>query len=316
MVLERDISEQIAKSVIGTTMMSWALYESHNGNITGGGPIEYNDYQKWLEAGYQPYSMKLGDKWVSYQRIEPFASLLGLAADVAETGRAPPDEAFDRALAAVKDNIANKTFLLGVENLAKAWANPKRYGTTMAKSLASTVVPAGAYLGAVARGIEPEQKMTSGESFAGSLGKAIGGRLPGVRSMLETRHSVTGHPVVDEYAIANSMIPFRIADAKPVSIVDAEIDRLGRAGYDVPNMQARKRTLPGEHKTVRATADEFATFHKYNKQAANTLERIMSGSSWSRLPPETQSEIIMSVFRKYSRGASGLVRNQMVQNRR
>ena len=316
MVLERDLSEQIAKSVVGTTMMSWAFYEALNGNVTGGGPVDYNQYQKWLEAGNQPYSMRMGDKWVSYQRIEPFASLLGFAADAADTMHAPPDEVFDRALAAVKDNIANKTFLLGVENLAKAWANPKRYGTSMAKSIASTVVPAGAMLGAAARWDDPVQRVTTGENFVDSIGKSIQNRIPIARKQLEPKYSVTGHPVVDEYAIPNAGSPFRIADTAPVTAVDAEIDRLGRAGFDVPNMQRRQRIIPGERRPVAATAEEFSTFNEYNNRASAALEPIITGPSWNKLPPELQSKIIMDIFRKYSKYASGIVRHKMVQNRK
>ena len=315
-VLERDLSEQIAKSVIGTTMMSWALGEALQGNITGGGPTEYPAYQKWLKAGNQPYSMKLGDKWVSYQRIEPFASLLGMAADVAETGRAPSDQVFDRALASVKDNIANKTFLLGVENLSKAWANPKRYGTTMAKSLAATFVPAGSVLGATARGADPHQRITSGENFSESMINAIKSRVPGARATLEPRYSVTGDPIVDEHALFNFASPFRIKDVGGGSIVDKEINRLGQMGHDVPNMQRRKRVLPGEKAPVRADAAEYATFHEFNRRAAEALERIMLTPSWSRMSPEAQSRIIMSVFKKYSRYSSKLVRRKMIQNRR
>lgn len=313
-VMQRDISEQISKTLIGTTMMSFVLKNALEGNVSGGGPVDYGDYQKWIEAGNQPYSFRVGDKWVSYQRIEPFASIFGIAADVAEIGEAPDDEMAGRALAAVKDNIANKTFLLGMENLARAWANPKQYGTALAKSLASTLVPAG--VGAVARGIDPYARVTTGSDFGESVWNAIKLRIPGQRETLEPRYTVTGHPVKDEYAFSNTVTPLRVADATADSIVDAEINRLNQLGFKTPNIQLRKRSIPGQPKPVAATAEEFSTFNEYNRRAAEALERIMSAQSWPKLSNEQQAKIIKSIFRKYSQHSSAIVRNKMISNRR
>lgn len=307
-VLQRDLSEQIAKTVVGTSLMGWMAYEALQGNVTGGGPVDYPDYQKWIEAGNQPYSFKIGDKWVSYQRIEPFASIMGMAADAVETGLAPDDERLDRAFSAVKDNIANKTFLLGLENLSKAWANPKRYGTTFAQSLAATAIPSA--VGFVARGEDPYIRMTTGDTAGQSVVNALKNRIPGARETLEPRYSVTGHPLIDEYSMVNALSPFRMAPTK-ASIVDKEISRLAQLGYDTPNLQRRNRNVKGRQKQERVTTEEYATFHQYNAKAAEALERIMSTPNWQKLNPKAQSDIIMSIYQKYGRVSSSIVRNQM-----
>ncbi len=309
-VMERDISEQIAKSVVGTTMMTWAFGEALAGRATGGGPSDPDDYRKWIEAGNQPYSFKVGDTWVSYQRIEPFASIFGMAADVAETAQAPSDQALDRAFAAVKDNLANKTFLLGVENLSKAWANPKRYGTTFVKSFASSMIPAGSLLGAAARATDPVQRMTAGDSAGESILNAAKNRIPGARQTLEPRYSVTGKPIVDEYNTFNALLPFSLAPAT-ADPVDVELNRLASMGYKVPNPQDRKRHIPGEQSKQRATRAEYAIFHRSNRAAADAVRGIITDPSWANLDPQTQSNIIMSIYKKYGAVASATVRGEM-----
>lgn len=54
------------------------------GIITGGGPRN-SAHRKALEAtGWQPYSIKIGDKYYSYSRIDPISTVLGLGADFIE----------------------------------------------------------------------------------------------------------------------------------------------------------------------------------------------------------------------------------------
>jgi hypothetical protein len=41
------------------------------GRITGNGPQDKQQNMLWRQAGNQPYSMKVGDQWVSYLRLDP-----------------------------------------------------------------------------------------------------------------------------------------------------------------------------------------------------------------------------------------------------
>ena len=49
--------------------------------ITGGGPKDLQMKRAMINAGWQPYSVRVGDQYFSYQRVEPIASWLGLLAD-------------------------------------------------------------------------------------------------------------------------------------------------------------------------------------------------------------------------------------------
>ena len=102
-----------------------------------------------------------------------------------------------------------------------------------------------------------------------------------------------------------------MSDAGAADIVDVEINRLAQMGYDVPNMQRRKRNIPGEKRPVAATAEEYSTFNEYNRKAADALRRFMTQPSWSKMSPEAQSQIIMGIYRKYSRHSSNIVRREM-----
>ena len=56
--------------------------EAIKDNITGSSPQGGPDREAWKIAGKQPYSIKIGDKWHSYQRMDPFATMLGIFVDI------------------------------------------------------------------------------------------------------------------------------------------------------------------------------------------------------------------------------------------
>jgi hypothetical protein len=39
-----------------------------------------------MQGGWRPYSVRVGDRWVSYQRFDPLSMLAGVAADFVEAG--------------------------------------------------------------------------------------------------------------------------------------------------------------------------------------------------------------------------------------
>ena len=58
------------------------------GNLTGSGPKNKAQREALMATGWQPYSVRIGDKWVSYARMEPVASTLGIVADAIELSNA------------------------------------------------------------------------------------------------------------------------------------------------------------------------------------------------------------------------------------
>lgn len=74
----------LAKMATGSCVMLAVGDLALNGVITGGGPRNYK-HRRALEAtGWQPYSVKIGDKYYSYSRLDPISTVLGLMADFIE----------------------------------------------------------------------------------------------------------------------------------------------------------------------------------------------------------------------------------------
>lgn len=140
----------IARMVVGTGAMAAVMQLASQMMVTGGGPSDPREREVWLMK-YQPYSVKVGDNWYAYGRIEPLGMIMGIAADLNEVADKLTDddtEGWDRVLEAggllygsLVKNLASKTFLKGITDAIAAYYDPDRYGAYWLGTMASSVVP-------------------------------------------------------------------------------------------------------------------------------------------------------------------------------
>jgi len=201
----------IAKSKIiftGAVMSTLGLYASQ-GLITGRGPEDPRERAVLRETGWQEYSIKVGDKYISYQRFEPFGILLGLTADFVNVanmvgdnvlvGETDQEKLQDKDLqeevmkigsylvASFADNITNKTYLRGVSDLIKAIDDPERYGPTYINNFLSSPIPN--VFGYVRRYDDPYVRDVRG------LTDALMNKTPGMSTELPSRRNIFGEPI-------------------------------------------------------------------------------------------------------------------------
>ena len=143
----------------GGVMSVLGLY-ANQGLITGRGPEDPRERAILRETGWQEYSIKVGDQYISYQRFEPFGILLGLTADFVNVVNmvndnllvAEEDVTLEKLneellkvgtymVASFADNITNKTYLRGVSDLIKAMDDPERYGPTYIRNFLTSPIP-------------------------------------------------------------------------------------------------------------------------------------------------------------------------------
>ena len=115
---------------------------AHNGMLTGNGPQDPVAKKRWLEQN-QPRSLKIGDVFISLDRLEPFGPILSAVADIhyaVSNGemKAERGEWFAGYLIqAMALNVTDRTFFQGFKDMARL-INPSGGGA--AKSLLGTTV--------------------------------------------------------------------------------------------------------------------------------------------------------------------------------
>lgn len=170
---------KIARTAMGVAMVAGISQAVGDGKITGSYPKDADKRNALIAAGVPEYSIKLGDTWYSYARIEPIATVMGSAVDGINTVRDhfsknPNDrkgtELVTNVVGGVTKNIASKTFLEGISGVLQALHDPERYGGSFVNSFAGLVVPS--FVAAPARAVDPNMRIVT------NFGEAVQNRLP------------------------------------------------------------------------------------------------------------------------------------------
>jgi len=282
-------SDRLAQGVMGT-MVTAAIYMlAKDGYITGGGPADQRERQNWLKTGKLPYAIKVGDKWVSMARIEPIATQLGFAADLAEAqDQKIAGDVWDKLHYSVINNIANKTYLQGIVSAAEAVGDPDRYGARLWKQMVGAAVPN--LLASAARAIDPTIRQSD------SVAETLMGRIPLLSESVPARLTGTGEPVQrGEIGISRFMSPFRYStEAGP----EANLERLFlETGYN-PQAPPKTMTLPGTMgRRVELTRAEREIYARYAQRATAFARALTTENDWSGLDAYAKEEILKRIYR-------------------
>lgn len=111
------------REAMATSIVSMAAFAAVNGQLTGNGPSEKQLRGTWEKLGWQPRSIRIMGKWVSYEPLEPFNMFLSFTADVVdlskEMGPDWTEKMLDRGKYLLVANIVNKSFMQGLSQLAE-----------------------------------------------------------------------------------------------------------------------------------------------------------------------------------------------------
>ena len=119
-----------ASTAVGMAGTLYAYASQNLDFFTGGGPSDVDRKRALQMEGWQPYSVKFGDRYYSYLRLDPMSTVLGLYVDMAEAQKY--HELDDATMAYMLqvgmlsfiNNIGNKSFLQGIDNVMQIMSDP------------------------------------------------------------------------------------------------------------------------------------------------------------------------------------------------
>lgn len=213
------------------TFSAAGLYLS--GNLTGNGPHDKETRNAWIQAGWKPRSIKLGDVWVGYDSIDPFASLLAMVADIGDNsdqlGQTFTETWYERVSYVIAMNLTNKSFLSGIQPLAEilsAGGLGSQFNRTAAMFL-NNAIPFSSLRKEIAEGFNPGMR-----ELEDNLWDIIRNRNPGFKGQLPYKRDVLNGQPLRLYEpmvrFANIISPFQI---NPEWNETREL--LRRSGFDI-----------------------------------------------------------------------------------
>jgi hypothetical protein len=224
----------LARMATGSTAMLVALDWADSGLISGKGPgpNDKGEREAMLRQGWQPYSVKVGDRWYSYNRTDPLGAMLGFAADAAEAIRRGEfneddvdewQEVMAMGIASVSQVAVNKTYLRGLSEFISVMSDPTRYGERYVNNLVSSFLPYTSLAGAVERAVDPVAREAT------TPWQAIQAKLAGLSETLPPRRTLWGDEVrADNSELGKAYDFFSPVQASKIKHepIDTEIMRL------------------------------------------------------------------------------------------
>ena len=191
------VAEARGRAIAGFGFSATGAMFAYSGNLTGGGPEDYKQKKILEQAGWQPYSIKIGDDYYSYQRADPFASMLGIFADFGDICRYAPPE-MDAELAdygftlgiSFARNIGSKTYLQGLMDLTGLMQEPERYVEKTGLKLVGSSVMFSGLLGQSVQAVGGDESMREIRTWT----DAIKAKIPFLSQELDAQRNFMGEP--------------------------------------------------------------------------------------------------------------------------
>lgn len=116
-----EIAQMKGRVALGSTFLLGGLAFAMEGKITGAGPALPDQNKLWRAAGNQPYSIRVGDKWISYNRMDPLFMPIGLMANAFDISKHQDEmeieDWFTTSVFALSTTIQDKAYLQGLANM-------------------------------------------------------------------------------------------------------------------------------------------------------------------------------------------------------
>ncbi|MEO0498977.1 MAG: hypothetical protein AAF205_00270 [Pseudomonadota bacterium] len=117
-----DADLALARMGLGTMFMAFVAEQAMEGHVSGAGPSDRRQMAAMRRNGWQPNSVRLGDRWYAYNRLDPYGMVMGLAANAAEfvtyadwddDDLPTIDEISAAVVGAIGNTFSDKTFISG-----------------------------------------------------------------------------------------------------------------------------------------------------------------------------------------------------------
>jgi hypothetical protein len=222
----------LARVALGSLILAHTFQMAEAGLITGSGPDDPREREALQRTGWQPYSLRIGDTYVSFNRLDPFGFLFGAMGDLHEllTRRdlGEREEVEARRLIAgftsfLSDALMERTYFSGLANLMQAFdADRGGLGPYLDRTAGSLLVPG---IFAAAGAVADPNAYDRGQGW---LTQRLGSLM---NAEAIPRRNIWGEalrrPGVDELGrVGAALTPVRISSmgSRPI---DREIARLG-----------------------------------------------------------------------------------------
>jgi len=215
-IYKRLQNEYRGRVVLGTLAAGTMYHYAMGGNIRGNGPVNASERKMLRDNyGWEPKTINIMGKWVSFKGIPMLDPMLTLVGDLAyyqnDIGEEMSQDIQDKLGWTLSATFINNTPLHGVEPFLAAMNGDKYAFDRLTANLTRTFIPGSGNLGMVASAIDNAQKDIYGDMIS-----YVQNRLPVVSATLPKQIDFwTGKPIneIDNHFLRamNAVSPIKIS---------------------------------------------------------------------------------------------------------
>jgi hypothetical protein len=320
----------LAKLGIGTALMAVFGKAVMDGHVTGGGPSDPTQFRNQLATGWKPYSIKAGDGYYSYDRLDPIGIMLGIPADFITLMQQAPDNPEDGWSTKVNQAAVATALTLGRNSTRQSYVqtlvnvngliDSLRSGSSMEQGLAKFGAQEISGLNpSIVRG-EAKREDPVARDTRGFMDTLLSG-IPGYSKSLPPRRDLEGNPVLTPPGfLANEVYPFQIG-AENNNPIAREIFETGASPQKPPDVLPGTGPRTATERYAGAPADDVGVpLDKYQKDRwqvlrasikdpdsgtmTDALNTAIADPDYKALQPQDRATVLEKIVLAYGKAAT------------
>ena len=136
---------QNGRLALGSGALFMASMAYLGGGLHGNGPTDRKQRQAWLDMGWKPRTIKIGDVWVNYDAFEPYNQILALVGDIGDhqelMGEEWAEDNLQKLAVVIAQGITSKSYLAGLTQFVDLFAGQPGQLNRIASGLANNTIP-------------------------------------------------------------------------------------------------------------------------------------------------------------------------------
>ena len=306
--------DRIAEGITGSGIVTLGAFLAAQGIITGASSDDPKERELEKAEGFQPYALKIGDKYYSLSWLSPTAIPLLTGVQIYNTSQG--DNKVDFAgivdvLGKTLDPLTDMSMLSGVNSIITSYNSAQTPGGAIgatlgniAQSYAGQFIPS--VSGKLARVVDPTVRDITGskESILGkgidTFGRGLVNKIPFASKMLEPQVNILGNEVKQEGNVGTRILnnffnPAKVTTEVKDSVLQ-ELRALKDNGVDV--LPTKPSSILTINKTkYNLTPKEFTELKKTKgTEATNIVNELLNSPNYQQLTSEEKAKTIQAIY--------------------
>lgn len=300
-----QFARSTAKMLTGSMLMTVAIALAKAGALTGDEPEDKRVADLLKENGWQPYSLKIGDKYISYNWADPVSALLKTSSKIAnpsEGDKSILSEAFSYGGEQLSEMVGLETYktLLGASD----------YGdSTLVDGIIDSIatLPASFVPNAfrdIANIIDNKKKVTWDKNPATRAYQQTLAKVPFLKSTLETKVDTLGKE--QTYSWDDIFLPGSVSTYAPNPVANAIYEvynTTGNTGVLASEIESKINYTDGNNvpRKVSLTENQQNRVQKlFGDEYIKGVDELIRSDVYAYADPVVKSKLIQSV-KEYAR---------------